>query len=507
MNRFDFSAAIADALKIMVPAMRQRLLQCGALALIALGLAACTTPGPDGWSAVEAGPLMYDYRLTLETGHEAGVFGPIFTERHAGKDADAYTQRTIRPFLLWRSMDDGRSEEVDVLYPLLTYHRTGDEYRFQIMQLIGFSGGRHQVGGDENSTTLFPFYFSRDSGDPARDFRALFPIYGTMKNRMQRDRIDFVLFPLYAKSQKRDVVTRNYLYPFFHVREGDRLRGWQFWPVMGREVKDYNPHAGAANPGGHTKSFFAWPFYSHAETGIGTDKHTTIDALLPLYSMRRSPQRADTTILWPFFNYTADAANKYTEYSAPWPFIVWGDREGNGTKKSTHRVWPLFGREQSAELTKEFYLWPLYQKHRLDTQSILRERDRVLGVLYSRSHEVRKETGEIRDRTDVWPLYSYKRTGATESRQFPSLFEPLRPDNPGMERNYSPLVAIWRSESNSATGVSSSSFLWHLVRTESSAKAEKCSLLFGLFRYKSNEEARELRLLWLLPIRWGGPAR
>jgi len=45
------------------------------------------------------------------------------------------------------------------------------------------------------------------------------------------------MFPIYGQSQKKDVVTDNYLWPFFHVRHGDGLHGWQFWPLVGDEHK------------------------------------------------------------------------------------------------------------------------------------------------------------------------------------------------------------------------------------------------------------------------------
>ena len=37
----------------------------------------------------------------------------------------------------------------------------------------------------------------------------------------------FILFPLYVQSRKRDLVTDNYLFPIFHSRHGDKLKGWQ----------------------------------------------------------------------------------------------------------------------------------------------------------------------------------------------------------------------------------------------------------------------------------------
>ena len=51
-----------------------------------------------------------------------------------------------------------------------------------------------------------------------------FPLYGHLQNRLFRDEIFFVLFPVYGESRKRDVVTDNYLYPFFHLRHGEACR-------------------------------------------------------------------------------------------------------------------------------------------------------------------------------------------------------------------------------------------------------------------------------------------
>jgi hypothetical protein len=71
----------------------------------------------------------------------------------------------------------------------------------------------------------------------------------------------------------------------------------------------------------------------------------------------------------------------------------------------------------------------------------------------------------------------------------------------GIARNYSPLFALWHSRENTATGSASRSFLFNLYRGERTPKSRKCSLLFGLIRYKKNEEGKEWRLLWLFPFK------
>ena len=71
--------------------------------------------------------------------------------------------------------------------------------------------------------TLFPIYFQQRSPDPKENYTALASFYGHLRNRLFRDEIFFVMFPIYSETRKRDVVTENYLYPFFDLRHGDGL--------------------------------------------------------------------------------------------------------------------------------------------------------------------------------------------------------------------------------------------------------------------------------------------
>jgi len=461
----------------------------------------CLAPGGGdgdlGPAELALGPLMYAHPLVVEEGSEAGFLGPVFYQRRgSGENNATYTQHAIRPLFSHYRRDDNSTETIDVLFPLLTYHRTGSEYRVQIGQWIGFSGGASQTGGDEDRTTLFPFYFARRSGDPERDYTAVFPFYGTLKNRMLRDEIKFIAFPLYAKSRKGDIVTRNYLFPVFHLREGENLKGWRMWPLAGFEEKTIGPE-GPGEKGGHRRTFVAWPFYHNMENGIGTDKHRTFKALLPLYAVRRSARGDLTSVAWPFFNKLVDKENGYTEYTAPWPFIIFGE----GPNKKRTRVWPLYGRDVAGSSKREFFLWPLYQGRELETDRISRRTTRILFPLIEHMHEERKETGEVRDRKSFWPLFTRVREGDASRLQVFTPLEPLLPKNKAVARNYSPLFALWHARENAATGTATRSFLFNLYRGERTPQSKKCSLLFGLIRYKKDEEGKELRLFWLLPFR------
>jgi hypothetical protein len=84
--------------------------------------------------------------------------------------------------------------------------------------------------------------------------------------------------------------------------------------------------------------------------------------------------------------------------------------------------------------------------------------------------------------------------------------EPVLPGNRGIERNWSPLWSLWRSENNSKAGASSQSLLWNFYRDDTTPAAKNCSLLFGLFQYQSSAEIKEMRIFYL-PVFWSRPEK
>jgi len=342
-------------------------------------------------------------------------------------------------------------------------------------------------------------YFQQRAADTNLNYTALFPLYGRLKNRLFRGEIRFVLFPLYGQSRKKDFVTDNYLYPFFHVRHGNALRGWQILPLAGYEHKDVTSRTNSADEleivGGYRKLFLLWPIFFNQTLGLGTESLDRRQALLPIYSYQRSPQRDSTSVLWPLgLTITADREKKYREIGAPWPLIVFARGEG----KTVNRFWPLFSQAKNPILESDFYLWPLYKYNRAHAPPLDRTRTRILFFLYSDMIEKNEETGTALQRTDLWPLFTAKRDhDGNERLQLLAPLEPLLPNNKSIERNYSPIWSIWRSEKNAKTGAAGQSFLWNLYRRDTTPETRKCSLLFGLFQYQSGLEGKRLRMFYV----------
>lgn len=441
------------------------------------------------------GPLYRKGELTLGSGYRKEILGPLVI-REQNEAASSWTFASIVSGYKDLGTD---SREFDLLYPLLTYDRFGSEYRLQLFQLFSLSGGKNSENLQNNRFTVFPFYFQQRSPDPALTYTALVPFYGQLKNRLLWDDIHFVLFPLYARTQKRDVVTDNYVYPVVHLRHGEGLKGWQVWPLIGRERKDVttrtNNFGETETIGGHDKNFVLWPFYIDSRSGLGTESPATQRAILPFFSIQRSPLRDSSTYLWPFgVTYTEDREKKYREWDAPWPLVVFARGEG----KTANRIWPLFSQARSSTLQSDFYLWPLYKYNRITSEPLDRQRARVLFFLYSDLIERNTTSGTGLRRTDLWPLFTaHQDHQGNERLQFLAPLEPLLPNNKSIERNYSPLWSIWRSEKNGRTGAASQSLLWNLYRHDMTSTSKKYSLLFGLFHYQSGPEGNRWRVFYI----------
>ena len=246
-----------------------------------------------------AGPLFDEFPLTLAPGHRIEALGPLFYNEQKG------TQQTwaVPPLLSYSQDPAPGLKEFDFLYPVLTCDRYGQQYRWQFCQFLSFAGGPTQRENARDRFTLFPLYFQQRSSDPSEDYTAVVPFYGHLKHRLFKDEISFVMFPFYAETRKKDVVTDNYVYPLFHLRRGDGLKGWQFWPLGGHEQKVITTRTNLFNEvqtvPGHDDWFALWPLFFNDHTGLGTTNPVWQQTSLPAYSLTRSPLRDSTTVLWP----------------------------------------------------------------------------------------------------------------------------------------------------------------------------------------------------------------
>jgi hypothetical protein len=359
---------------------------------------------------------------------------------------------------------------------------------------------------EKRRLTLFPFYFQQRSPNPENNYTAFIPFYGHLKNRLFRDEIYFIMLPAYLQTKKRDVVTDNYLFPIVHLRQGNGLKGWQVWPLAGHETKlltlRTNGFGDVETIPGHKKVFGPWPFYIHNTVGIGSTNAEKQLVMFPFYSSQKSLQRETITYGFPLgVTHITDRQNHYEEWGAPWPMVV----KTRGPGKTVNRFWPLFSQARTTNLISNFYLWPVYKYNGVRDEQFERDRTRFLLFLYSDTSERNLPAKTEYRRREFWPLFTWRKDhNGNERLQALSILEPLIPNNKSIERNYSPIWALWRDEKNRKTGESSKSLLWNLYRREKSPEHVRQTALMGLFQTEKREGGKRRFRLCYLPWFPGG---
>ena len=476
----------------------KNLLQCSFFLLF---LSRGTTAEQDAESSADWANLgfIYDRVPTVfREGERTEILGPIFS-LETTTNASLFTFSPL--FSIYRDSTIPQTE-AELGYPILSFDKFGSEYRFQLLQIISFSGGEALKGGDKKRTTIFPIYFQQKSPKPEENYVAVVPFYGRMQNRLFRDRIYFVLLPAYLQTEKRGMVTDNYLFPFFHRRHGAGVTGWQFWPLVGREKKEItistNNWGDQVVSGGYQKSMALWPIYFKNTLGIGTTNVQEQFVLLPFYTSQVASNRVSKSYGFPLgYTHTIDYEKKYEERGMPWPLVVFAEGEG----KTTRRVWPFFSEAKTPTLQSDFYMWPIYKLDRITSEPLDRRRTRILLFLYSDLVEKNTVQGTALRRKDFWPLYTWRKDHKNHERlQVLSILEPILPNNKSIERVYSPFYALYRQEKNGETGDSSRSLLWNLYRSDKRGDSQKTSALFGLFQREKTTEQTTWRIFFI-PIR------
>ena len=399
-------------------------------------------------------------------------FSAPLDARNRYDDASTRVQG-LRPFYVEKRDAAGQLTRLHILYPLFNWTRLryadGTQgYRWDILNLVNHE---HTPARNptpdlpyENQFDIWPFYFSRQTGDPATSHRAVFPIYGSnVTGHLLQDRLDWFLFPLYFRRALNGVTRTSWLWPIVTRTTGNGYDGFAVWPIFGSLRK----------PGVLDESYFLWPFHFHSirtdpDTGAVSEKF----AVLPFYYSETAPGlRAESFfLLWGYTHRAAPA--KLDEYRYLWPF--WLRARGDNVYRD--RFAPFYTRSIVNGKDKTWILWPLWSRLAWDDGDYQYRRTRFCFLLY---HDITQKPLPRPDltpaqktaldaapparRTTLWPLFTYWTDGRGRRQlQILSPLEVFLPANEPTRLIYTPLFALYRYE-QAAPGHYRHSFLWNFV--------------------------------------------
>jgi hypothetical protein len=401
------------------------------------------------------------------------TFGPLMAERHG---PDGAVQKVWRPVLLHQAQ--GQKSSTHFLYPLLSWQRDGEYSSFTFFQLINHRRSVGSQGQAQRTFDVWPFYFSRQTGDPDSSYRALMPVAGTIKHRFGKDELNWVAFPLYFHVQQKGRHTRYTPWPFIRQIDGAGHHGFEFWPLFGRRAREND----------YREQFCLWPLVYRQERNLAEPTPDVKFGVLPFYTRDTGPGYINENYLWPFFGYSDRTQPKrYHETRYFWPLAV----QGRGDDRFVNRWAPLYSRSVVKGYDKTWLLWPLVRHAEWQDPGIAHERNQFLYFLYW-SHEQRSLTNPAAAsayKKHLWPLLSVWDNGAGRRQlQLLSPLEVFFPNNEPIRQLYSPLFAVYRLDQRGPDDVRWS-FLWSLVSRKRTPEAREFHLgpLFSTRRDAAGE--------------------
>ncbi|MFI5335919.1 MAG: hypothetical protein ACHQ5A_04000, partial [Opitutales bacterium] len=379
----------------------------------------------------------------------AQAVGPLFFRR---VDDDGLLTQGFRPFFL--TTKKGDKETAYLLYPFLTWRNQGEGYStLSFLQLVN---DRREsppgLRGPVHGFDVWPFWFSRETGNPATSYHALFPVAGTIIGRFGDDRLTWFAFPLFLQTEKAGRRITSALWPIVRVIDGAGHHGFELWPLFGERGR----------AGDYRERFWLWPLFYRHEANLSAAEPDVKIGALPFYAAEHGPGYRDVTFVWPFFgamHRTLPARYDETRYF--WPFLV----QGRGEDRLVNRWGPIYTHSVIMGYDKTWLLWPLYRHAEWQEGGLAQRQDRLFYFVYwsLQQRDPRRPGAAPAYKTHLWPLFSAWNNGAGRS-QF-QLFSPLEvffPQNDVIRQLYSPLFAVYRWE-QLAPGDSHGSVLWGLL--------------------------------------------
>lgn len=434
--------------------------------------------------------------LTLDDAgraNEQTALGPLFGSYEI---PDERKVTTFRPLWLQVEHPQINAQSTHIVYPFLNFYSTDGASHWHFLNFIRANS---IDDGRVKKKELWPFLFYENDLNSGRQTKAVWPIAGGFDGFFGRDHIDFVLWPLYIRTEKRGEVRYSTPWPFVQTLTGEAT-GFAIWPIAGSFHR----------PEVYRRRFALWPLIYDSEDLRPDHDGLHQRGFLPFYTQESADGLKAETFLWPFFGYTneSDPRPEYREIRYFWPFLV----QGRGEEKYVNRWGPFYTHSIKPGSEKWWFLWPLLRREHIDLKFMTRSRTQVLYFIY-RGETQYNDYGFKASKRRLWPLFSRWDDGAGHVQiQTLDPFGIFFPNNEKVHANWTPLFSIYRYDRRQDD--IRHSVLWNLLVIERGGEGQKrwqfgpiitrehtpekgtsWNILRGLIRYDSRE-AKKWSFLW-----------
>jgi hypothetical protein len=427
-----------------------------------LVLCACSSRGfPPFWE--------HETGLPGNLREDRAVFGLISKTR--GEDGALLS--AVRPFMA--KVEDGKGAlKAHYVPPFGAHVENESGERTSVFPLFsdtefGDDEDRRK-GRTDDDTWILPLLGWGSAPDGHGDWFMAFPFYGKLRGKILADEIEFVMFPLYVRTQADDWKSTHFIWPLIASGESPTRSHFRVLPFWSQ----------SDSPKQSNRTLL-WPIGSWGWDERGG---RIFDSwmVFPLAGRRtsRDGQYKEWTALFPLFEGAHDDKNGDDYLAAPWPFYVRSVKPG--VSEQTW-YWPFYGRFDSPTETSRFYAWPLVWTGSVVDGKRRFERTYFVPLWMERSSgpvDGPADEEEMRS----WPLFSWSRRGdGVETFRFPEII-PFFGWEAG-ETCYADIVTLFKKSSDTAGRMAWDGPL-------------------GIVRYRRTDKgAKTLTLLWWIDIPLG----
>ena len=442
---------------------------------------------------------------------------------------DLSSFRTIRPFYLKNTYNDGSTYTAFLPPVIASNYKNNLGYKnHYFFSLSGETYYNHSGKKEDYDLVLPPVFYG--SGSESKDrYLMVWPIGGTLKQKLGYDYITPVIFPgvalfflyppsstlmiaayclaslipLYTEYGYKDYHAKAVLWPFFMKGEGGGRKSIRIFPFYAHHTKKgfYD-----------RKSYFL--IYNYGETYTSKRTYKTF-FLFPFYGKKWTDDGMvkSTTILWPFFSWGYNKIRGEESLNMPWPFFQKAKSKNPDMEKLI--IFPFYGRYRYGTKKTVFYT-PFYFRQTKEN-GYFHSDYKVISFIIWKFHREYRFTehpyyGKKWDYFKIWPLFHYESNDRGD-RDFSLLSIFFFRDPDGYERLYLPVVSLL--EYHKRKDISSFGLLFRtyyqyrkgnyfqwavpLIANYSSynGRTTNFSFLFSSFGYFHDERGQGFKLFWI----------
>jgi hypothetical protein len=455
-----------------------------AAALAAAGLAAAPAPAEEGGAALDLWPLVVRDARPVAGLEATRIAGPFFERWHT-PDEEGFT---LRPLLA--GVREEEASRLEFLYPLGELVRREGSTRLRLTPFLDRTLRAEPVGeaapaAERRGWTFGPAFGGRtEAGEP---YFGIFPLFGVARERFGLERLEFWLFPLFARSRDASGYARTHvLWPFFSFGSGGGRRSLRVWPLFGTDVRE----------GDFERRFALWPLLHWRRERIGDPAlERRVRLFLPFYGETQRAHARSRFVLGPLYLHAENDLTGARRTDWLWPFLGVASRpprdEDGGA--SELRVEPFFRRERAPGFRRTGSLFGAVRSTTLRSPELELDASHVLFVSrFERSLD--RLGGRERVRRELWPFFraaaARDADGSSASRSQAPWLLPLGGE--GWLRHGLGLLTLF--ERRSVEDESRTDWLWGLVRSRS-APGYSLEAVSWLYRRETTPAGSRLRIL------------